>query len=235
MSRKHSVIAIQAPKFVCLLALSLLLVFDSSSWAKERASEESSPVRITVRVFNYAEVASRVLEEGQKEASKIFRKAGVETTWVDCQVTAEKKVANPACHEPLGQAEFALRILPRTSAVPPGLRDNIGFAFLPPEGRGSMAGIFYDLVESLAGLGRASRGVVLAHALAHEIGHLLLGTSAHSPWGLMRGGWVKEELRQAAMGNLLFTPEQAEQIRADVLERVSGQDMSRAAQANAAE
>jgi len=235
MRRKRSVIAIQAARFGCLLGLSLLLVFDSSSWAKERASEENSEARITVRVFNYAEVASRALEEGQKEASKIFRKAGVETTWVDCQVTAEKKVTNPACQEPLGHAEFALRILPRTNAVPPGLRDNIGFAFLPPDGRGSMAGIFYDLVEGLAGLGGTSRGVVLAHTLAHEIGHLLLGTSAHSPRGLMRGGWVKEELRQAAMGNLLFTPEQIEHIRAEVLERVRGEEMPRAARANAPE
>jgi hypothetical protein len=48
---------------------------------------------------------------------------------------------------------------------------------------------------------------------AHELGHLLLGSNAHSCEGIMRPSWHGNELRAASMGALLFTPEQARSIR----------------------
>lgn len=79
-----------------------------------------------------------------------------------------------------------------------------------------MANIFYERVEALAASGNAARAIVLGHALAHEIGHLLLGTNDHSLKGLMRGEWLREELRHAAQGNLSFTSEEGEKIRAQL-------------------
>jgi hypothetical protein len=59
---------------------------------------------------------------------------------------------------------------------------------------------------------RADKGVVLAAAIAHEIGHLLL-FYAHSKTGIMRADWNQSDFRQAAHGQLLFTAEQGTQIR----------------------
>ena len=54
--------------------------------------------------------------------------------------------------------------------------------------------------------------IVLAHAMAHEVGHLLL-PHGHSDTGLMRADWDADDLWSAANGELNFTAGQAESIR----------------------
>jgi len=62
--------------------------------------------------------------------------------------------------------------------------------------------------------------VILGIAAAHEIGPLLLGSNSHSPLGLMRARGSRQDLQNGARtGNLLFTPKQAEAMRACVLSR----------------
>ena len=47
---------------------------------------------------------------------------------------------------------------------------------------------------------------MLGSVMAHEIGHLLLGSHAHAISGIMRGHWESGELHQIAMGTLRFLP-----------------------------
>ena len=54
---------------------------------------------------------------------------------------------------------------------------------------------------------------VLGHAIAHEIGHILLGSNSHGPRGLMKAKWGSEDIKRAGKGDLLFTPEQAQVIQ----------------------
>lgn len=49
--------------------------------------------------------------------------------------------------------------------------------------------------------------------MAHELGHLLLGTNSHSVNGLMRAHWDWENLQAAQRGELLFLRPEAAQIR----------------------
>jgi hypothetical protein len=56
------------------------------------------------------------------------------------------------------------------------------------------------------------------YAVAHEIGHLLLGSHSHSLVGIMRARWGRKELARAER-ELLFLREQAELIRTEVLRR----------------
>jgi len=56
--------------------------------------------------------------------------------------------------------------------------------------------------------------------MAHEIGHLLLGTPEHSSRGIMRARWEREDLRDAARRCLVFNSEQAEKMRANVRSRM---------------
>lgn len=60
---------------------------------------------------------------------------------------------------------------------------------------------------------RPENVIVLAHVMAHEIGHLLL-PYGHSSTGLMRANWDVADLRRAVYRQLKFTPEQAALIRA---------------------
>ncbi len=95
-------------------------------------------------------------------------------------------------------------------------RDALGFALPCPQPKaGCMAYIFYSRIETMAADGDASLSDILGHAMAHEIGHLLLGPS-HSPVGIMRPEWNRKDLESAARNQLSFTPQHMELLRASV-------------------
>jgi hypothetical protein len=53
---------------------------------------------------------------------------------------------------------------------------------------------------------------MLGHVISHEIGHLLLGTNSHSPSGIMRAQWDREQLSLAVAGLLTFTKSQSRRM-----------------------
>jgi hypothetical protein len=67
---------------------------------------------------------------------------------------------------------------------------------------------------------------ILGHALAHEIGHLLLGSTAHDPTGIMHTDWSREDLHQMSWQYPFFSMQQAEVLRAEVLRRIKLQESS---------
>jgi hypothetical protein len=69
------------------------------------------------------------------------------------------------------------------------------------------AKLYYDRVERLSRRTLLSKQLLLGHVMAHELGHLLLGSNSHSERDLMREMWWPDELRRAAIGKLFFTPE----------------------------
>jgi hypothetical protein len=50
--------------------------------------------------------------------------------------------------------------------------------------------------------------------MAHELGHLLLGSNSHSPTGLVRADWRTKELTDMEQGGLGFGDEQAQRMKA---------------------
>ena len=54
---------------------------------------------------------------------------------------------------------------------------------------------------------------MLACAIAHELGHLLLPVRTHAPAGLMRACWSRDEFHRAEQGQLTFLPEEVARIR----------------------
>jgi hypothetical protein len=73
--------------------------------------------------------------------------------------------------------------------------------------------VFYRRVEIEAQRYAVSLGLVLACALAHEIGHVLLPDGGHSQEGLMRAFWNSDDFYRADRGQLRFIPEQVALIR----------------------
>ena len=59
----------------------------------------------------------------------------------------------------------------------------------------------------------------LRGTIAHEIGHLLLGSTTHTPTGLMRGAWSDVELRQERPEDWVFPPPLAGLLQSRVAER----------------
>jgi multidrug efflux pump subunit AcrA (membrane-fusion protein) len=64
------------------------------------------------------------------------------------------------------------------------------------------------LVRNVAAKAAADPSTVLGRALAHELGHLLMGTAEHSPRGLMRELWSQLELRQNNAADWCFLADQ---------------------------
>jgi hypothetical protein len=73
--------------------------------------------------------------------------------------------------------------------------------------------VFYDRVLRSAHESQQDVARLLAYAMAHEIGHLLLPSPAHAASGIMRAAWNGDDLRHIANGSLQFTPEQQAAIR----------------------
>jgi hypothetical protein len=189
-------------------------------------------LKITLRVYNYAHIPPALLSRSEEAAAAIFRQAGVEAAWVDCPLSGAELDRFPACQQPLGRADFALRIL--TAAMTrraPTRGEALGFALPCPEDlTGCYAEVFYQRVAGWASGAGIARYQLLGHAMAHEIGHLLLGPNSHSGEGIMRPQWNPNDLAVIARVSLRFTPEQAGRLRAACLGRI--QEVGIAASAN---
>lgn len=175
--------------------------------------------QITITIHNEAPITDKVLEQATREASRIFHKAGLNSVWIVCQLSNAGPNTQPECLSAPDLTHLSLRIVPWSSQMGDS---TFGVAFLSEKGIGTYSDVFYPLAEKLSQQCNASLGRVLGHVMAHEIGHLLLGSKAHSPVGIMRPQWQAEELRQIGMGTLLFTPEQANKMHDRLLTTGAG-------------
>jgi len=169
-----------------------------------------SGLPITVWVENWAEVSPMVLTRAQNVAAKIFGQAGVDVKWQTVSAPASSPL-------PGAGATFVLRVMPSRDAVSP--EPALGFRWQ----RGIddvRAVVFFDRVEQFAEQSSGSTAAILGCAMAHELGHILLGSS-HSRQGVMRAQWNKQDAWAASHGNLHFTQEQEKLIRAELDRRLS--------------
>jgi hypothetical protein len=101
-----------------------------------------------------------------------------------------------------------------SSAVATGDGLHLGFAALDAVSqRGVLATVFHDRVQGLAERLRLNYTALLGRAMAHEVGHLLLGQARHGTTGLMRAVWTDEELGRNHPSDWLFAPSDAHQMR----------------------
>ena len=201
------------------LILSSLLTLGSAGLADTGSGVELEfRPTITVRVFNYAGVAERIVAAAKGQAGRVLRDANVHTLWIDCPTTLAELQINTACRGRATATELVIRIAPRSQNP----RYPLGFAALPTaEGQiASQASVFFEAAEELAVGHPTSKAQMLGYILAHEIGHLLLGEGSHSGKGIMRTPWRKQEMDDAAKGILGFSAKQARRMQANVLSRV---------------
>jgi hypothetical protein len=213
--------------------------------AAEAASPETSPA-ITIHVYNYAGVSSETMTEAQEVATAIFRKAGVETQWANTALAAENDQANSADDSGSTLADIQLNISTREMSDRLNIPDNV-MGLAPGSGPDRTIVYIFDpnvqarfwRLMSARRNGRIDRQVskaeILGHAIAHEVGHLLLNQQVHSAYGIMRGAWSLADFLEMTRGMLLFTLEQREFLRADVSRRNAQQEIGHAAGVESAE
>jgi hypothetical protein len=211
-------------------SLAILLMVPSAAgngWARDQLTgDASADVDLTVLVYSYVPVPQHDLAIAERTASNIFQNVGVKMSWVDCPLTRPRAELNPACTTSHAPTDIRLNVVPDIAEGPWVEKFTMGMAVpIPPPRHGQFAYISYARAKTvLLEAPQLSLGQLLGHGIAHEIGHLLLGTNSHSPAGLMSAHWSTRELKLAARGQLTFSINQAATIRGDVRARRAQQE-----------
>jgi hypothetical protein len=142
--------------------------------------------------------------------------AGLKTVWLDCPIVPLNSPQNP-CPEPINDGDIRLRIL--SVPAPNSLPDTVfGFAIAP-----TLATVYSESAFRFSkdDEGEYEAPAILGCAIAHEIGHLLLGSNKHSVSGVMCARWERKHVRQAQMGAMVFSPDQARLMQAEMRRRMA--------------
>jgi hypothetical protein len=178
-----------------------------------------SATPVAIRTYNYAAVGVDELAAAKSEAAHIFKRARISLAWAECRVPGTD--AGAPCIEPLVVGrDMMLRLVQRTPVA-----DNpivaLGESMLDREQRGGVL-MTIDVfpVRAVADRAATSWSTLLGRAIAHEIGHLLLGSADHPRLGLMRALWSHDELRGLKPAHWGFSAREAAQMR-QVLRKLS--------------
>jgi hypothetical protein len=161
--------------------------------------------QVQVEFQNLAGVSPQVVEQASRLGKRTFSVAGIGSTWIEMGTAGD--VANPSPRRVirvrLVSARHSFSANPQT----------MGEA-LVTGGGGSLAVVYVDRVREFARKHRLPLATALAHAAAHEVGHLLLGNTVHSESGLMRASWNQHDADEMRSGSLVPDRESAEQMAA---------------------
>ena len=180
------------------------------------------PGTVSLRVRTYTQVTSkRDVRTARRTASAILERAGIRVDWVECgPAAAGEEVAADACTGPLGRNELVVRLVPAGTAGGGSHPHSLGFAFVDPDaGGGWLATVYADRVGQMAQAAGVGAAELLGRAIAHEIGHLLIGSNQHAPSGLMRASWSGADLRRNRATEWLFGRNEGETMRRQIASR----------------
>jgi hypothetical protein len=116
------------------------------------------------------------------------------------------------CDKELDATDVRLRVL--AAPTQHEYEDSVfGFTIHP-----AFASVYYEYAMRRAKNDRAESEItiILGGVIAHELGHLLLGTNGHSRGGIMQPRWEPDQVQQLMMGSLLFTSEESKLMREEV-------------------
>ena len=173
------------------------------------ARAENRQEQMTLVVCDRVHLDPLVLDTARDGVTRIFDNAGIDLTWLS------------TCTMP-AKPSYLVVVVARRAPKSWTSSDAMGFA---PVRTGPIrrAYIFHDRVNEMVGTFIPSSfrvsgtGVILGGAIAHELAHLLTGGDNHTQTGIMSGRWGYSQWREAVMGRLLFTSDQARLIQKELL------------------
>jgi hypothetical protein len=190
--------------------LLLLVVFVSMAYTFADGAGKPN-AKLTVKVYNYAKVSGDTLVHGEDTAAWIFRRGGIELSWIDCPTSAEDVPKFPKCEQLADPLARTVKLLPRSMSekfdLPPA---KFGFALRPNE-----AFVFFDRVLEVTKDTGFSRPRVLGHLIAYELGHLFLEGERHST-GIMSANVLARDCERPGVMLLVFTKSQSKRMQAQL-------------------
>jgi hypothetical protein len=203
-----------------LMIASMLIgsVLAGEGLAKAAVELETEDV-VHVCVLDHAGVPAPLLERARRVTERIYEDAGVRLNWL---AAAESDSGRIMCDGPTGSSVLILRLLPESKAsLLPTYKMQFGLALLTNDARhASNAYIFVEKVAAHAEEQSMSCPDLLGFVMAHEMGHLLLGTNSHSRQGIMRSRWNPVDLESTYRARQRFLAKQKRSIRENVRARI---------------
>ncbi len=158
---------------------------------------------LVVRTYDSVGLSARTIERAQESAGITLAAIGIEPIWRPCH--AAVCISRPKPHD------VEVRLVHST---PLSERGSLGFAAVDVvQHAGVLATIYVDRVDALAAQAGVDQSTLLGRAVAHEIGHLILGTTDHARSGLMRATWKSDEVRRDMPLDWIFSERQGAEIR----------------------
>ena len=172
-----------------------------------RAADKStveSPTVLSLRLTTSSELSSVSQQALIHETESIWRDARVELRWLSDAVSDEnravvqrrplrivvtRRAVNAADHQHLPVGEL-LRFGDRSAVAMASISAALRIVEESPE----------SPLLGLPAMHQYKLGVVLGRAVAHEIGHYLLDSNTHSPYGLMRASIDAREFADLRSG-----------------------------------
>jgi hypothetical protein len=176
--------------------------------------------QLRITMYDRAKVLDRVSETVVLSLRRIFRQSGIEIEWVagiPGAPEASLMIYQPlhpghelelACH---ARRDIALDILP---AAVPGVKKQVLGMAQPMSRTGLNVRIYDEHIREAAVREGRTYATVLSHAIAHEIGHVLLRSNTHAGRGLMSDVWTGREYDWMGKEVLLFTAGESRKMRA---------------------
>ncbi len=206
---------------------SLLLIvwavsFSTSSYANPSARQSTgprpgpstldAPPHLQVSLFNDAHLDFATLARAKARASAIFAQSGIEVDWLICGAAepADFSPNSSGCATLAWPSHLSVRIRPQALTVS---AETFGQAYVDATGQGVYSNVYFQNLVLGPQRRQLTDAEMLGYVLAHELGHLLLGTNSHSPTGLMQARWDNAALSAASHSFLFFTPAQSSILR----------------------
>ncbi len=163
---------------------------------------------ITVRVYDLYGLPPEQRQAALELAARTLAEASVEARFIDC--ARVDGMPPPHCVSVLKAGELVLRFQRRTERG-----DHIlGTAIVQEDGPSVLASVYAGSIAERSARTGIPMSTILGRVTAHEIGHLLLGSNAHAPSGLMQPSW---NLRLRQPSEWRFTRQDAAKMRRRLL------------------
>jgi hypothetical protein len=195
-----------------LLAASLVALPSTIALSAEARSAKAdaealvATIPLAVRVYDSTGLPASALDRALAVAAAPLDAADIETSWRRCHT---------GCDAPLLRDELVVRIVPGGTAIGTARLMTLGDAMIDrSSGSGRLATIYLDRVVQLAKAAAVDVTRLLGYAIAHELGHLLLGDISHSRTGLMRATWTDDDIRRWRSSDWRLTSKEVAAIRA---------------------
>jgi len=215
----------------CVMTIAVLAGMTLGVRAAAAPAVQATPIALTIRFYNTAGIPSQNLQAARLATESILRDTGLDVVVRYCARSVAPGEPVDTCNEPLKPSELVVRIIDAPAFNTTLHPDAYGLAYVVPAiNRGWLATVFSDRIDRAATRLGVDTGTLLGLVAAHEVGHLLLGSTYHAEGGLMRADWSDALLARESQG-WRFSMGEAARIHS-VLESLAGAAIASPVQAN---